>query len=143
MDRERVAAILFDLLEPGGAFVHVNTVVASPPLPPALPFPSPPRSEIDTLVKSYLGDEQRAGQGVLGFGTPDNESAVLVEAGYRPANVVIVEGREVLQRSVDDIVAWVFSNSGSAPHLFGADLPQFERDLRQLLDPSVRSGSIL
>jgi hypothetical protein len=40
----------------------------------------------------------------------------------------------VLQRSVDDIVAWVFSNSTSAPHLFGADLPQFERDLRQLLD---------
>jgi hypothetical protein len=39
----------------------------------------------------------------------------------------------VLERTADDLVAWVYSLSGSAPHLFGDDRPRFEGDLRRLL----------
>ena len=38
-----------------------------------------------------------------------------------------------IDRDADDIVAWVWSRSGSAPHLFGDRLEQFEGDLRDLL----------
>jgi ubiquinone/menaquinone biosynthesis C-methylase UbiE len=58
MDRERVASTVFDMLEPGGAFVQLNPVVAAPPEPPPLPFPVPPRDEIDALCRSYLGETQ-------------------------------------------------------------------------------------
>jgi hypothetical protein len=34
----------------------------------------------------------------------------------------------------------VFSLSGSAPHLFGADLPAFEADLRELLTKAADNG---
>jgi hypothetical protein len=140
MDRDLVARVVFDMLEPGGAFVHVNTVVAHPPPPPPLPYPAPPEIAIGRLVRSYLGDDRRAGQGVLAFGTPDAESRVLARAGYRPVRVVLVEGRKVLERDVDDIVAQVFSVAGSAPHLFEADLAAFEADLRQLLEQAADHG---
>jgi SAM-dependent methyltransferase len=140
MDRDRVARIVFDMLEAGGAFVHVNTVVADPPPPPSLRFPTPPEREIDHLVRSYLGETRRAGRGVLAHGSPDGESLVLARAGYRPVRVVPVRGRQVLERDVEDIVAQVFSVSGSAPHLFGTDLAAFEADLRQLLERASDQG---
>jgi hypothetical protein len=105
-----------------------------------LPFPVPPRAAIDRLIVSYLGAERRAGQGVLPTGTPDGEAVVLARAGYRPARTVIVEGREVLDRSVDDVVAWVFSRSRSAPHLFGPRLDDFEQALRAMLEGATDEG---
>lgn len=140
MDRERVARIVFAMLEPGGAFVHVNTVVADPSPPPSLPFPTPPEREIEQLVRAYLGEARRAGQGVLAHGTPAGEARVLARAGFRPARVVLVRGRQVLERNVEDLVAQVFSVAGSAPHLFGADLAAFEADLRQLLERAADHG---
>lgn len=140
MDRDRVAQIIFDMLEEGGAFVHVNTVVTNPPPPPFLPHPTLPEEQIDQLVRSYLGQTRRAGRGTLAHGSPSGESSVLEKAGYRPARVVPVLGRRVLERDVEDIVAQVFSVSGSAPHLFGADVVAFESDLRQLLDKASDNG---
>lgn len=140
MDRDRVARVVFNMLEAGGAFVHVNTVVADPPSSPSLPFPTPPEREIDHLVRAYLGEARRAGRGVLAHGSPSGESLVLARAGYRPVRVVPVPGRQVLERDVEDIVAQVFSVSGSAPHLFGADLAAFEADLRQLLEQASDHG---
>ena len=40
---------------------------------------------------------------------------------------------QTYERSEDDIVASVYSQSSSAPHLFGERLDEFERDLRALL----------
>jgi hypothetical protein len=44
----------------------------------------------------------------------------------------VADGR-VLTRTLDDIVATVFSMSGTAPHHFGDRLPAFESDLRSAL----------
>jgi SAM-dependent methyltransferase len=140
MDRDRVARTIFDMLEPGGAFVHVNTAVNDPPPPDSLPYPTPPEREIDRLVRCYLGEVRRAGQGVLAYGSPSGESLVLAEAGYLPVRVVPVRGRQILERDVEDLVAQVFSVSGSAPHLFGDSLAEFEADLRQLLQQASDHG---
>jgi hypothetical protein len=67
----------------------------------------------------YLGPVRRAGQGTLIDGTPDREDLVLAQAGFENFERHIVPGGQIVDRTADDIVAWVFSRSDSAPHLFG------------------------
>jgi SAM-dependent methyltransferase len=141
MDRDRVAAAVFAMLEPNGAFVQVSTEAGGLAEPDrSLPHPLPPWTRVQELVSGYLGPVRRAGQGVLLYGTPDGEAEVLARAGFAAPEIVGVEGREVLVRSVDDLIAAVFSNSGSAPHLLGARLAEFEAELRVLLERASPSG---
>lgn len=141
MDRELVAARVFDMLEPGGAFVHVGGQEIETPSPEhPLPHPLPPANEIQRLKHSYLGLEARAGQGVLPHGTPGSEWDVLREAGFEAPSITCVTGRQLLERTVDDLVAEVFSLSGSAPHLFGDQLADFEHDLRARLAAASDAG---
>ena len=130
-DRDRVAATVLEMLEPGGAFVHISDL-KNPPAEP-MPQPGPPYPQISELVRRYLGPVRRAGQGSLVDGTPDREDLVLARAGFKDFERRIVPSEEVINRSTDDIVAWVFSRSDSAPHLFGDKLADFERDLREVL----------
>ena len=62
--------------------------------------------------------------------TPGNEWEVLQAAGFETPVMTRVAGWQLLERTVDDVVAHVFSLSGSAPHLFGDQLADFEHDLR-------------
>ena len=140
MDREQVAATIFEMLEPGGAFVQVSTAGLVPLPADPLPHPSPPRESTAALVTRYLGPERRAGQGVLRYGTPGNEDAVVRGAGFGEMEVVQVPGREVITRTADDLVAALYSNSGAAPHLFGDRLPEFEAELRAILAEASPSG---
>jgi hypothetical protein len=129
------------MLEPGGAFVQVSAPQEDLPEPDRpLPHPLPPRAAIAALVRRYLGPERRAGQGVLRYGTPGDESAVLRRAGFGDPEIVVVEGHAVVERSIDDLVALVFSTSSSAPHLFGPRLAEFEGELRALLAGATPSG---
>lgn len=141
MERDLVARTIFEMLEPGGAFVHVDTSGDDTPEsaePP--PHPSPPTAAIRQLVERYLGPVRRAGQGCLRQGTPGNEWAVLERAGFEPPTAVRVEGRHVLGRTIDDVVAHVFSASASAPHLFGDRFGEFERELRIVLAAASTNG---
>jgi SAM-dependent methyltransferase len=138
-DRERVASTAFDMLEAGGHFVHISERSESPS-PESSSHPPPPMDAIARLVRSYLGEVRRAGQGVLRFGTPGGERAIIEAAGftgYRRLQVPSVGG---IERSVNDIVARVFSRSDSAPHLFGDRLGEFERELRARLHAAAPAG---
>jgi ubiquinone/menaquinone biosynthesis C-methylase UbiE len=141
MDRPRVAATVREMLEPGGAFVQIADV-KEPVVTPetGLPYPEPPYEAIQGLVRGYLGPVQRAGRGVLRYGTPGDEATVLKEAGFGDPVRVRVPAGNVLVRTADDLVAWAFSRSGSAPHLFEERLEDFERDLRRMLDDVSPSG---
>ncbi|MEV4321142.1 class I SAM-dependent methyltransferase [Microbispora rosea] len=132
-DRDRVAATVLDMLEPGGAFVHMSDLENPPAEPAPLPLPAPPYARIGDLVRRYLGPVRRAGQGTLVNGTPDREDLVLARAGFENFERHAVASGAVADRTADDIVAWVFSRSDSAPHLFGDRLEDFERDLRAVL----------
>lgn len=141
LDREHVAALVRQLLEPGGALVHISDVKDPPPARrSALPNPPPPTEAMRTLVRSYLGPDQRAGQGVLRFGSPDGEAAILHAAGFTGPKRHHIPGAGPLRRTIDDLVAWVYSLSSSAPHLFGDRLGAFEADLRHLLHESSPTG---
>lgn len=134
MDRPRVAAAVFSMLEAGGTLVHVHaTTHRGDPDAADLPNPSPPRDEIEKLVHAYLGPVRRAGRGTLPGGTPWDEEEVVAAAGFQGGRRVPVAAGRLFERSEDDVVASVFSLSSAAPHLFGDRLPEFEADLRALL----------
>ncbi len=138
VERERVVATVLRMLEPGGAFVHISDFKDPPADPTPLPLPATPYMQIRELVRRYLGPVRRAGRGVLVNGTPDGEDLVLARAGFEGFERHVVPAGDVATRSVDDVVAWVFSRSDSAPHLFGDRLVEFERDLRQELHRASR-----
>lgn len=160
-DRDRVAATVRDMLEPGGACVLIadaktadGTATAAPRAPhaPAGPpapapasastsAPAPPYEAIAALVRRYLGPRRRAGQGVLVHGTPGGEEAVLARAGFGRRERLVVPGGEVVRRDEDSLVAWTLSRSDSAPHLFGGRLAAFEEDLRGLLRDALAGGA--
>ncbi|WP_416980395.1 class I SAM-dependent methyltransferase [Streptomyces sp. T028] len=132
-ERERVAAAVLGMLEPGGTLVHISDLKDPPPATEPLPLPAPPYSLIGDLVRRYLGPVRRAGQGVLVNGTPGGEDAIFAGAGFEHAGRHVVPAGQVVVRTVDDLVAWAFSRSDSAPHLFGDRLDDYERDLRETL----------
>jgi SAM-dependent methyltransferase len=141
MDRPRVAAIVREMLVPGGVWVHVHaTTDRGVDNGEELPEPTPPHGQIEELVKAYLGPVRRAGRGLLPDGTPRDEETIMVEAGFGGPRRLDVGGGRVLDRSEDDVVASVFSRSSSAPHLFGQRLQDFEAELRSLLRHTAPDG---
>jgi precorrin-6B methylase 2 len=141
MDQPRVARAAWAVLEPGGAWVHVNaTTHRGAETQEPLPSPQPPRDEIRELVHSYLGPVRRAGQGHLPAGTQSGEEDVMAAAGYTGPRRITVARGDLLERTEDQVVASVYSLSWAAPHLFGRRLDEFEKDLRRLLRATSPSG---
>jgi SAM-dependent methyltransferase len=133
MDRDLVAATVRAMLRPGGTLVHISDLKTEIRTVDGLPYPAVPYAAIEELVRHYLGPVRRAGRGVLPQGTPGDEAAVLARAGFSGPRRHVVPGGQALERTWDDVVAWVFSMSFSAPHLFGPRRDDFEADLRRLL----------
>lgn len=98
-----------------------------------------PFEGIDRLRRRYLGPHRRAGQGRRDT-SPSGEDQIFQAAGFQPEVRVPVADARILDRGIDDIVAWVFSASSTAPHLFGEDLAGFEADLRALLQEASPTG---
>jgi SAM-dependent methyltransferase len=117
MDQPRVARILFGMLEPAGALVHVGATTHRGD-------GDVPREEIDALIRRYVGDwapgrsDERTNLGAAGFDDP-----VEIE----------VPRDDVFSRSEDDVVASVYSLSYASPERFGERREAFERELRELL----------
>ena len=134
MERRRVASAVRTMLVPGGAVVHVSATThegISPDL--VLPHPRPPRGAVAELVRHYLGPCRRAGQGVRRDVPSDGEEdAAYRAAGFSGPQRLDVPGR-VVDRTPDQVAASVYSVSGSAPHLFGDRLAEFDAELRHLL----------
>ena len=134
MDRPVVARAVRGMLQPDGVWVHVSaTTHRGDDSDDPLPLPRPPWDDVQDLIFSYLGPVRRAGQSTLPTGTVGNEEVVMREAGFTVPKRIDVPGGRIVERTVDDIVASVFSLSGSAPHLFGSARDRFEADLRRLL----------
>lgn len=142
MDQPLVADRVRDMIEPGGAWVHVAASThrgAGGSFP--MPLPQPPWSGIDALVARYLGPIRRAGRSTLPSGeTQAGEEDVMRAAGYAGPTRLQVECGETVTRDVDEIVSAVLSLSSSTPHLLGDALPAFIADLRALLRETAPDG---
>lgn len=140
MNRPKVVAAVRDMLDTGGVCVHVHaTTHRGMAGAVATPFPEPPHSAIQELVRRYLGPVRRAGASLLPNGTASGEDDIYQAAGFTRQRRIEVPGN-VVTRVADDIVAAVFSLSSSAPHLFGDARSGFEIELRQLLHNANPSG---
>ncbi|HET7093480.1 MAG TPA: class I SAM-dependent methyltransferase, partial [Thermomicrobiales bacterium] len=140
MDRARVAAAVRDMLTPDGMLVLVADVKSPKAAPGPLPAPPPPYEAIRSLVRRWLGPVQRAGQGRLPHGSPGDEETVLAAVGFAgPERLELPAGPPRI-RTEDDVVAWVWSLSGSAPHLFGEQRGAFEAELRGALRVASPTG---
>ncbi len=140
MNRELVASAVRQMLEPGGHFVQITDIKQPAPTSFELKYPEPPYAAIRELVISRLGQVRRAGNSSLRKGTPSDEANVLAEAGFGPTQRRRIAGDGVVQRTSDDIVAWVFSRSDSAPHLW-QDIADFESAVRAILAKVSPSGN--
>jgi SAM-dependent methyltransferase len=141
VDQPLVAAKMRDMLEPGGAFVHVADVKTPLGERELLPHPAPPYAQIRALIASWLGPVARAGQGTLPKGSPNTEEPVLAAAGFLGPQRLHLPHTGPLLRTEDDLVAWVWSLSGSAPHLFGERRGEFEAELREVLRQAAPGGN--
>jgi SAM-dependent methyltransferase len=141
MDRPRVASPVRSMLDDGGAVIQVHSPARGnpPDSEDGLPFPAPPSAAIARLRAIYLGRGTRAGQGIRNS-SPDGEDAVFRAAGFRPGVRVSVPDGRIIERNMDDMVAYVFSLSSSAPHLFGDRINEFEGELRELLVKASPAG---
>ena len=145
MDRPRVASAVATMLDPDGAVVQVDAPgyrseeLSAEARQGSLPFPSPPDDALDQLRCQYLGSDRRAGRGIRNT-SPDGEDGVFQQAGFLPAETVIVPDHRILERTIDELVARVFSTSSTAPHLFGDRREDYERDLREILTKASPSG---
>jgi SAM-dependent methyltransferase len=144
MDRPLVAATVREMLDARGAVVQVDLRPSGPPGhdppshdppghdPPGGVHPAGPAAAIDELRRRWLGPDRRAGRGFRNT-SPDREDEVFRGAGFAPEEILVVPDDRVLERSVDEVVAWVLSTSFTAPHLFGDRLEEFVSDLSALL----------
>src|SRR5438477_1455883 len=82
-DEQRVAEVVYDMLEPGGAMALVVHTVGGRPLPTSPGPPPIPHDEIKALVERYLGSTRRAGQGSSPVRTHRFED-VLVRTRFGP-----------------------------------------------------------
>jgi SAM-dependent methyltransferase len=145
MDRPRVARAVRTMLTPGGAAVQVDAPAYRADDLRAeagrgrLRYPPPPDAAIEELRRRYLGPDKRAGQGIRNT-SPAGEDGIFQAAGFLPARTVVVPDGRDIDLSIDKIVAGRFSLSGTAPHLFGDRIGQFESDLRALLAAASASG---
>jgi SAM-dependent methyltransferase len=145
MDRPRVASAVATMLDPGGAVVQVDAPayrdeeLATETRRGTLPYPPPPDDALDQLRRRYLGGDRRAGRGVRNT-SPSGEDTVFQQAGFRPAETVIVPDRRAVEQSADDIVARVFSSSSTAPRLFGDRRDDYEADVRKILAQTSPAG---
>ena len=133
LDQELVARRAHGLLEPGGALVWIGATTDRGE-------GDVPHEEIADLVRSYLGPGRRAGRGSLAEGRLEIEEEPFLRAGFRGPRRGDGPGGRGHERTVDDLVAAVFSRSFSAPHLFGDRLDEFERRLRLLLRDASPPG---
>jgi SAM-dependent methyltransferase len=140
MDRPVVARTVREMLDPAGVVVHVDNRHQDSLAPSSLP--TVPRAEIDELRRRYLGPDRRAGASVRNT-SPGDEATVFRDAGFEGPQVVVVPDGRDLARTIDDVVAEVFSMSSTAPHLFGDQTDQFEKDLREILTEAAGTGGRL
>jgi SAM-dependent methyltransferase len=140
-EQAKVASALRGLLEPGGACVHVHaTTHRGDDSADALDHPRPPHERIEALVRSYLGPERRAGRGVRHVRTATDEEGALRGAGFTGPTRIELATARIVTRSIDDLVAAIFSLSAATPHLFGDDVGRFEADLRAILRDAAPDG---
>ena len=131
-DEARVAEVVYDMLEPGGALALIVHTVEGRAKPPSPGPPAIPHEEIKALVEKYLGSTKRVGQGIAPIRNHRFED-VLVRTRFGAPRRIFAPGIPDLVRDSESVLSGYFSMATSAPHLFGDHVEDFACDVRELL----------
>jgi SAM-dependent methyltransferase len=128
-DREHVAELVYDCLEPGGTVALIGHTPEGRPQPVGPGYPPIPHEAIHTVIKRFLGPRRRAGQD---FASPpsDRHEQVLARTRFGQTRSLFCRGRSDIVQDIDGVVANYLSTSFAAPHLFGVNLERFKAQLR-------------
>ena len=141
MDREAVAESIYDRLEPGGAIVLIAHTVEGRRVPEGPGYPPIPHERIRDLIKSYLGERLRSGQGFVSY-PPDRYEDALARTRFGPPDVVFARGQDDLVQDIDGVVANYYSMSFCAPtSSVTASPPSKQTCARNLPPPRPAGGS--
>ena len=138
-DKDAVANIVYECLEPGGAMLlihHVAPVYESPEkLPPGPPHPTIPHDVVNAVLVRYLGRGKPPSD-------PGREpyADLLARTPFGPPERLVLPGRADLIRSIDDVIDNYLSTSFAAPDLFGDRLTDFRAELAAALAPHTKTG---
>jgi SAM-dependent methyltransferase len=138
-EERRVAEVVYDMLEPGGAMAMVVHTVDARVRPTGPGLPPIPHDEIKALVETYLGSTRRAGQGSTPVRTHRFED-VLARTRFGPPRTVFAPGKPDLLRDTQSVISGYFSMASSAPHLYGDRLDDFTQEVNDLLGARSPSG---
>ncbi|MFL5735247.1 MAG: class I SAM-dependent methyltransferase [Chloroflexia bacterium] len=138
-DRERVAEVVFEILEPGGALGLIVHTYEGRPQPLGPGYPPIPHDAIRALIDDYLGPGPRAGQGYASQQADSDEDA-LARTRFGWPRSIFCAGRADIVQDIDSVLANYWSMSFAAPHLFGDRRAQFEADVRSELAARSPSG---
>lgn len=139
-DRVRVAEIVYDLLEPGGAIV---LIVHDPSRPAPLQLPDTPpipHDDVDRLIRTYLGPERRSGARPAACYEAERFEDALARTRFGRPRTIHAQGQPDIVRDIDGVIAGYLSMSFAAPHLFGSRLDEFIGELRSLLEDLSPTG---
>jgi SAM-dependent methyltransferase len=138
-ERQRVAEVVYDMLEPGGALALIGHAHDGRPQPRGPGVPPIPHEAIGALLDRYLGPRRRAGQGFRAL-PAEGHDEILARTRFGAARRIFCDGRPDIVQDSDGVLATYFSMSFAAPHLFGERQAQFETDARALLAAHSPSG---
>lgn len=109
-DRARVAELVYDMLEPGGALALVVHTTGGRAVPSPAGPPRIPHDEIRELVQKYLGSTRRAGQGTMRVQAPGIQGA-LARTRFGTPRVIFAPGIPDLVRDAESVLSGYFSMS--------------------------------
>ncbi len=138
-DRERVAEVVYEMLEPGGALALIAHGHAGRLQPASPGYPPIPHDTIRALIDHYLGPRRRAGQG-FAAPPPDRHEDALARTRFGAPRRIVCPGRPDIVQDIDGVLANYFSTSFAAPHLFGDRRADFEAAVRTALATQSPSG---
>lgn len=95
------------------------------------------------IIEKYLGPERRAGKSLYKNFMVDKRpyEELIAESPFRTFDYK--EYDYTTERSIDEIIGFLYSTSYAAKHLFGGKVNDFEQELRRELSKIVPSGKFV
>jgi SAM-dependent methyltransferase len=103
-ERERVAEIVYDLLEPWGVIALISHAFEGRPVPEGPGQPPIPHAAVRAIIEQFLGRNHRAGQG-FAKASADRDEDALARTRFGAPERIYTAGRSDIVQDIDGVIA--------------------------------------